>query len=47
MAFIRLVESVVKCCDEQDDVRETRGNPVEKDRLVGKLSTPCQRVAAA
>ena len=47
MAFIRLVESVVECCDEQDDVRKTCGNSVEKYGLIGKLLAPCERVAAA
>lgn len=47
VAFVGLVEGVVERRDEQDQVRQARGDLVEEDRLARELLAARKRVAAA
>lgn len=47
MAFVGLVEGVVERRDEQDQVRQARGDLVEQDGLARELLAAREGVAAA
>lgn len=47
VAFIGLVEGVVERRDEQDQVRQARGDLVQQNRLARKLLAAREGIAAA